>query len=351
MDVVRKRTNVYLDTIENIIQYQPIDIQRLLNVEHVNNLVEDQLCEYRKYNQFSILQSITCADFNNKRYILDGQHRIEAFSILKNQYNISLFETIPVICYNVDRIEEIKDYYLRINKHHPINPLECSKEWFEYGKNFCQWISTEFKPYIKNLKTKCNCPYINMSELMTYIKEYKVFERLIERNINLETFEQFICDINLYFIANCTIIKNFQINEEYTKKIDKCLEKSSTFTCILGIWRRFEWIEIAIYSITNNIPISEISFSKFCNVRTKIAKKVRMSVWKKRNQEKLVGTCFVCSESLEYENMECGHVTSFANGGSCDLHNLEPICKQCNRDMGTINLIEYVEIHNFQPKN
>jgi hypothetical protein len=45
-----------------------------------------------------MLQSITCADFENKRYILDGQHRIHAFYILKTKHNIELNQLIPIIC-------------------------------------------------------------------------------------------------------------------------------------------------------------------------------------------------------------------------------------------------------------
>lgn len=345
--IQKKRTSVYLDIIDRILYYQPLEIQRLLNHEHIEHLVQDQLIEYSKYNQLSMLQSITCADFENKRYVLDGQHRIHAFHILKTKHNIELNQLIPIICYNVNSLDEIKDYYLRINKHNPINPLECSSNWFTYGKNFCQWISNEFKPYIKNSKNKCNCPYINILDLMTYIKEYKVFERLNEKQISLERFQQLICDINLYFISHWKIIKQLQISEEYSKRINKCIEKSEQFCCVLGIWRRFEWIEIALHSLSNDIPMTEISFSQFCNIRTKIPKKIRMAVWKKRNAEKLAGNCFVCKETLDYENMECGHIISFAHGGSCQLDNLEPICKQCNRDMGTINMIEYISIYHL----
>ena len=39
--------------------------------------------------------------------------------------------------------------------------------------------------------------------------------------------------------------------------------------------------------------------------------------------------------------MERGHIVPFAQCGSADLENLEPVCKTCNRDMGVMNLHEY----------
>jgi 5-methylcytosine-specific restriction endonuclease McrA len=39
--------------------------------------------------------------------------------------------------------------------------------------------------------------------------------------------------------------------------------------------------------------------------------------------------------------MECGHIIAHALGGNALLDNLMPVCKSCNRDMGTMNLEEY----------
>ena len=46
----------------------------------------------------------------------------------------------------------------------------------------------------------------------------------------------------------------------------------------LGIWRQFEWIEIAIYLIKHNVKVNDINLSLFSNERIKIPKTVRNDV-------------------------------------------------------------------------
>lgn len=349
MDIHKPKTTIVIENILNVIQYQPANIQRLLNDEHVEYLVNDQIEEYKKNGMFSILQSITCGDLNNRRYILDGQHRIAAF---KQLYNLSypLNQNIPLIIYNTNSLEELKYYYKRINKHHPINPLEISDTWFKYGKVFCTWLKNQFGAYVKNTDKTCNCPNINLREVMVYIKKMNVFDRL--NDIMLEddasnVFQKSISSINQYLITNFETLRKMQFTNDFKRKLEKCFNKNEDTPCFLGIWRQFEWIEIAIYSIKHNVRINEIDLSLFNNERMKIPKSIRNEVWKKRNGNVIEGTCFVCKHTLIFDNMECGHIVPHVCKGQITIDNLEPICKTCNRDMGIMNLNEYKSILNI----
>ena len=111
--------------------------------------------------------------------------------------------------------------------------------------------------------------------------------------------------------------------------------------CFLGIWRQYEWVELCLYSLENNLSFNDINLSHFCVSRPKIPKKTKNDVWNKRNKNNLEGKCFCCNEILHYDNMECGHIIPFCKGGDINIENLEPICKNCNRDMGIVNLFEY----------
>ena len=96
--------------------YKIPELQRLVNNEHIITMVEDQKKEYNKYNTFSMLQSFTIACITNedKGYILDGQHRVAAYSQLKNEgYDVDNIR-VPVVKYNLDNIEEVNEYYNRI---------------------------------------------------------------------------------------------------------------------------------------------------------------------------------------------------------------------------------------------
>jgi len=342
MEISRKKTQIVFEAVAHVIQYQLPNVQRLLNSDHVDHLVRDQIEEMSSHGEFSMLQSITCADLDEKRYVLDGQHRIEAFKILKSQ-GYQLDFNIPVICYSVSSFDELQKYYLRINKHNPINPLEVSNDWVKYGKQFCTWFLGEYKTYMKQGEAKCNCPNINLDEMMSYIKRYNVFSRIPD-DMDILDFINQIKKLNAYMNENSVQIANAQIQSDFTNRISKCIKKNPLSPCILGIWRRFEWLEIILYSLANKTRIEDITFSKFALVRPKIGKQKRIDVWKKRNGVNMNGVCYVCDEDMTFENMECGHIIPFFHGGGCEQTNLEPICKTCNRDMGILNLTDYKSI-------
>jgi hypothetical protein len=76
-----------------------------------------------------------------------------------------------------------------------------------------------------------------------------------------------------------------------------------------------------------------------------VSTKLREEVWKKRNGYSDHGQCFVCEVELAKNDMICGHVKSFKDGGETILSNLEPICHRCNICMWTGNLMEFKEDH------
>lgn len=57
------------------------------------------------------------------------------------------------------------------------------------------------------------------------------------------------------------------------------------------------------------------------------------------------GPCFVCSKVINQQDFECGHIVSQFRGGKNILDNLRPICRTCNRSMGTLCLKDFKEIY------
>lgn len=355
MDIVHSetKTTVVMQPIHSILYYQPANVQRMLNEEYIEYLVNDQIKEYGRHNQFSILQSITCGDLENKRYVLDGQHRIEAFKRLSVlNYNMNQF--VPIIVYKCDTLEELHEYYVRINQNHPINPLELSQTWFNHGKELCSKFMERFKAYTKNSKTTCNCPYINLMELVNYLKNRKVFERLQSYVTSstgiVDTLMSKIDEFNVYLYKNYTHITTYQLSSEINERFAKCYQKSPHNPCFLGVWRRMEWLEICVCMIVQNLRTEDLKLSEYTSKRIRIPAVTKNNVWKKRNGTLMEGSCFVCGESLSYHNMECGHIVPHVLNGSVEVSNLEPICKLCNRDMGAMNLFEYKQLNYTKEK-
>jgi len=72
----------------------------------------------------------------------------------------------------------------------------------------------------------------------------------------------------------------------------------------------------------------------------------RMAVWNTwqvGGAEAGSGPCHVCSRAILQQDFECGHVVSVARGGSNSIDNLRPLCRTCNRSMGTMCLDEFKE--------
>ena len=73
-----------------------------------------------------------------------------------------------------------------------------------------------------------------------------------------------------------------------------------------------------------------------------IPKAVREQVWLKHFGKKFEHKCYInwCTNIISVFDYHCGHDIPHSQGGSIDLNNLYPICKQCNLSMSdkyTIN--------------
>ncbi len=77
--------------------------------------------------------------------------------------------------------------------------------------------------------------------------------------------------------------------------------------------------------------------------RKSIPQSVRKELWRNFFGEQREGSCFVCKDTIEDNNFEAGHVVAHAEGGADTVDNLRPICRTCNRSMGTQNLLEFKE--------
>ena len=53
-------------------------------------------------------------------------------------------------------------------------------------------------------------------------------------------------------------------------------------------------------------------------------------------------------EDIRQIEFHCGHVIAEINGGKTEIHNLRPICAQCNLSMGSMDMNEYKSLY-FTP--
>ena len=86
-------------------------------------------------------------------------------------------------------------------------------------------------------------------------------------------------------------------------------------------------------------PVSKEKSGK----RKPIPKAVREQVWDKyMKATERVGKCYCCGwRPITDSDFEVGHNKAVAKGGRDHINNLRPICKSCNRSMGTMSIEVY----------
>ena len=79
------------------------------------------------------------------------------------------------------------------------------------------------------------------------------------------------------------------------------------------------------------------------NQKKRIPKSLKRLVWDAWiGREVGCAKCLCCNHAdIRQIEFHCGHVISEAEGGETTLHNLRPICAQCNLSMGTTNMATF----------
>jgi hypothetical protein len=360
------RTELILEPITYLIEnYKVPEIQRIVDNTHIDRMIRDQVSEYKKYNNFSMIQSFTVA-YNlqeNKGYILDGQHRLEAYSKLRDQgYNIDNI-LIPIVKYNVNSEEEVNDYFYKINKHSPIRPIfniaSGEKDIIQKLVNY--YTENYFKGHYNDedndkIMERYNSPHISLHNLGKHVKSRNIIDILGKHKKTTEDFISIIKDLNVLFetTLNKDLCYGSYVNN-FTAKYELCRKKQEKTkcpnVCFLGIFRNYEWLDIAIHILSNSSDINVAGHGIIKKILSKGEKKretipydIRKKVWKKYNSGDMTGKCYVCDNVIEFKEMECSHIIAYALGGDISLDNLQPCCKSCNRDMGIMNLEEYKKL-------
>jgi len=85
--------------------------------------------------------------------------------------------------------------------------------------------------------------------------------------------------------------------------------------------------------------------------RKPVSKAIREQVWETYiGRTKRVGKCYCCEwRPITESDFELGHNKAYAKGGKDNVSNLRPICKQCNRSMGTKSIESYKKKYYGKP--
>lgn len=351
-DSTHTKSSVILQKVSEVFAYKIHKSQRALNKQHINKIIEDQVNEYSRYGCFSILQAISIAIVANdttKAYVLDGQHRREAFLVLEKMgYNVKDV-LVPVVVYRVIDETEMLKYFNMINQNMPIHPLELQSDYVDCGKVLVENMTKIFGIYMKHDSKNSRCPHINMNDFKKNLAgRHKLADALEQKGKSVIELWAKVIEFNTYVKDNMKA--SHQLCPMMSKRLTDCETKATKLksgeVCYLGVWRRFEWLDFSLVALLEGKQFgSEINLSCEPNTKVPIPYTVREQVWKKCNQNTSdLGICFTCCNDLYFRDMQCGHVKAHALGGDTTIENLMPVCKSCNNDMGVMNLFEYKEM-------
>jgi len=101
------------------------ELQRKVDIEHVNLLANSMYVDYKKYKEFISYDPIHLGKkiSDDKYYVLDGQHRLEAY-IYFHKLNKFPIQQIPAIIWYADNEEQFIEFFHKINSRLSIDKLK-----------------------------------------------------------------------------------------------------------------------------------------------------------------------------------------------------------------------------------
>jgi len=281
-------------------------IQRLLNDSHIENLTK------KIQNNPQFITPFYIGILNNKKYILDGQHRFYIIKNLKSLLNNNL--KLNIIYSNFTNENEMFNYFNIINDNLNIN-INKKLNKNQIIEETKKLLFFKYKYYFK-LHKRIRKPYIDQEIFDYHLNNYY-------ESFNINNSEELINKIE-------------KLNQKYHYKyIDQ--ENVSGLSTIrkqilpfyLGIEK--EWYN---YLNTNINP-------DYIKKRPSISKDLRKKIWKEKigNKESI---CICCKEMITERNFHLGHIIPFSLGGLTNSYNLHPICGNCNTSMSDKNMFEYI---------
>ena len=318
------------------ISYVVPEIQRGIRIEAVDAIYKRENDYYLKYDHYVIPGTISMVMCNGIEYIVDGQHRMQAYYRLSKEHPDRKL-MISIDYYYCDNEEAMEAVYKLVNTCTPNDISRMSVNTYKIKHEVVEFFKKQFSSYIKTT-SKPITPNINLDQLGEKLDsvDLSIFQ--------LKEFNKLALDLNTYY-STCTS-EQFRKWHVDTKKVDTIRQQENQM--FLGLYRCYEWVDKIVslkQMISENATLDPNRVVTFADMEhnniahrvppTKILKK---KVW---NCDKTEQPCFCCKDTIEIGNFECGHIVSVARGGATILSNLKPVCSPCNNEMGTKNMMDY----------
>jgi hypothetical protein len=291
------------------------NFQRLLNHQHLESIIDKYEKTFHKHKKINYYGAIILCEYNEKKYLIDGQHRFYALKHMYEKYNLDTNIILQIIFCNSN--QEMKEHFKNINSN-----LELPDYILELENDEKKQILQQLEQYLikeyKNYYSKSQHPKFPNVNFVLWTNSFYQNKILEKENLKLDDLIKFIEEEN-------------KMMEEYFKKNDT---------------ERYE----SIIKKSNKPFFLSTLFQKK-HKKTKISSKLRNDVWNTYIGKEIgISKCFCCKLNTIEKGTSiyhCGHYISEKNGGKTNIENLRPICSDCNLSMSIYNMDEFMNINGY----
>lgn len=273
--------------------------------------------------KFNPITPIYFCVYNNNRYVVDGNHRLMCYT------NDELIKTkkIPIIDIYVNDENEIFEYFKLINDTMTLNDI-----YIDENENKKEIINNTYKYFLNKYPNTFKYkgkkrPYLDNNDFLNQLNE--IYED--KKFINSQQFIDIIENLNNKYSK----MDSDWFTSKGTTKNKNILDTVVNNNCLyLGMCKN-DWP-----NHLENIPDN--------NNESNITLGFKHSIWNKYCGSVYNRKCLCCDiNEISVFNFECGHILSDKNGGKISTDNIVPICSFCNKSMGAMHMLKYMEKMNY----
>lgn len=310
-------------------------IQRPMEETKADDIYNGENAFYSVHKKYRIPNTISICLLlaDNVEYLIDGQHRMRAYSRLSADFPEREI-SISIDHYTCATMENLDNIYKMVNTSTQNEISRMSVSAYKLKQEVLEFFRQTFSQYLKPT-TKPRAPSINLEVLASKLDVPDL------EKFKLSEFPKLAIELNKFYAQ--TTLAQFKIWKIDTKHVE--LVQQCTNQMFLGVYREYEWVDriFEIRELREFDPSTSFSALNHGNiaVRQQITKKLRIAVWNNGRSEQ---PCYCCGDTITCHNFHCGHIIPVSKGGKNVPDNLKPICSTCNLDMGTMNLEEYKKL-------
>jgi len=328
------------------------EFQRGIDTDRVIEIKSVYFNNPQKINDNRIL--LGHIDTNNY-YVIDGQHRLTAlYEIVRNSSDFDNIDVLITIkkCKNMD---ELYETYREVNRNSPLDVFQkiilenTDRIEAEIWSLIQKYITTNYKKFLKK-DSNCHIPNIFIDDIMFKLKDTNIISIYKNADIIIQKLDELNNKIYNKYNEICSTINTQYVKNKMNKTLEKINKKTTNNKPPFCLGLDIDWTKLLL---DPNYPIKFSGYEDSC-IRTLTRKQIRDEVWETyASIDEQTGKymdymdCYCCKNKkicrYHHADWHLGHVIPSRYGGLFTTENLRPTCANCNSEMRTMNMYDYMK--------